>query len=448
MKGLAEASAVCGCGRAALRPARPTLGVTVEAEFTVGEYDIVILSANDSAGLDTWLRQESYNIPEGAETVLRPYVERGTKFFVAKVDAERATFEDGVAILSPLRFHYDTEEFSLPVRLGLLNSSGQQDLIVHILARGQRYEVANYANATVPTNIVVKHDVRENFGNFYDLLFRRASATAPRTVVTEYAWDASTCDPCPVPALNPGELASLGADVLPGSGPSSGPTRGRRFFGGGGFVLTRLHYRYGPNGLSEDLVFRAAPPIVGGRGMPNADGVLTEESAGPGSLNNFQGRYVMLNAWQGKVECDNPQRGRWGGPPGQGGGGMPPVRPPIAARSALRGVSSGPVLTSVGPLVENDIPAIGVRAGVAEPAPSTDPGPPRSGSAPADSPEASANPDTAETVSPNSGAANTPSTTTGDGGCASCSAGGDGSWVFATLGMVFLLRTRKRRSIQ
>ncbi|MBW2461558.1 MAG: DUF2330 domain-containing protein, partial [Deltaproteobacteria bacterium] len=138
----------------------PDLGVTVEAEFSVAEYDIVILSARDSDGLDTWLRQEHYNIPEGAEPVLRPYVEAGTKFFVAKVDAERVTFEDGRAVLSPLRFDYEAQEFSLPVRLGLLNSGGQQDLLVHILARGQRYEVANYENATIPTNLVVEDATR------------------------------------------------------------------------------------------------------------------------------------------------------------------------------------------------------------------------------------------------------------------------------------------------
>ena len=48
------------------------LGVTVEAKFAVGEYEIVILSAKDSTGLDTWLRQEHYNIPPGAEPLLRP----------------------------------------------------------------------------------------------------------------------------------------------------------------------------------------------------------------------------------------------------------------------------------------------------------------------------------------------------------------------------------------
>ncbi|HEY8147030.1 MAG TPA: DUF2330 domain-containing protein, partial [Kofleriaceae bacterium] len=55
------------------------LGVKIEAKFTVGEYQILILSAKDSTGLDTWLRQEKYKIPEGAAPYLKPYVEGGSK---------------------------------------------------------------------------------------------------------------------------------------------------------------------------------------------------------------------------------------------------------------------------------------------------------------------------------------------------------------------------------
>ena len=45
-------------------------GVKVEAEFTVGEYQIVILSATDSTGLDSWLKDTGYKIPDGAEPLL------------------------------------------------------------------------------------------------------------------------------------------------------------------------------------------------------------------------------------------------------------------------------------------------------------------------------------------------------------------------------------------
>ena len=35
----------------------------VEAQFEVGEYEIVILSAKDALGLDIWLKENKYKIP-------------------------------------------------------------------------------------------------------------------------------------------------------------------------------------------------------------------------------------------------------------------------------------------------------------------------------------------------------------------------------------------------
>jgi MYXO-CTERM domain-containing protein len=301
-------------------------GVTIEAEFTVGEYEIVILGAEDSTGLDAWLRDNGYKIPEGAGPVLEPYVQSGMKFFVAKVDAKKVNFNDqGQAMLSPLRFHYDTDQFSLPVRLGLINAKGDQDLLVHILGRHQRYEVANYENVTIPTNLEVKNEVREHFGQFYASLFDHTLAQNPQSVVTEYAWAASSCDPCPVPSLSGQELRVLGADVLPSMS---------NYFDQQGnltnewgvaseFTLTRLHARYDKSSLGEDLVFQEAPPIVGGREFVQQDGVLERGSQpAPGGTDNFQARYIIRHYWDGPVKCANPQFGRWGGPPsGQSGDG-------------------------------------------------------------------------------------------------------------------------------
>ncbi|MEZ4365486.1 MAG: DUF2330 domain-containing protein [Kofleriaceae bacterium] len=333
------------------RGAGGDLGVTIEAQFAVGEYQIVILSAKDSTGLDTWLRQEKYAIPAGAEPLLAPYVAAGSKFFVAKVDPAKVIFEGGRAALSPLRFHYDSEEFALPIRLGLANSSGTQDLIVHILARGQRYEVANYENVTIPTNLDVKDGVRTRFGEFYAALFDKTVAKHPRSVVTEYAWDASTCDPCPGPNLDGSDFATLGADVL-----GDGTRDGR--FGFGGFVLTRLHARYGTE-LTEDLVFKAAPPIVGGREFV-VDGGKLEERSRPASTNNFQARYAIRHAWTGAVACKDPKRGRWGGPPAgveiAGDGG-----PTSAGKTAFapRGT------LELAAQVASDIPELDIKAGSA-----------------------------------------------------------------------------------
>lgn len=187
--------------------------VRIEAQFAVGEYDIVILSADDSGALETWLRQNRYAIPAGAEAALRPYVASGMKFFVAKVNPAKVAFKAGRAVLSPLRVAYTSKDFRLPVRLGLLNSKGTQDLIVHILARDTRYEVANYPNVTIPTNLDITPDMRGRFPEFYAALFDKTLAKTPGAVVTEYAWQATKCDPCPGPVLATKDLMTLGADV-------------------------------------------------------------------------------------------------------------------------------------------------------------------------------------------------------------------------------------------
>jgi len=369
------------------------LGVTIEAEFTVGEYEIVILGAKDSAGLDTWLRREGYKIPDGSEPLLRPYVQQGSKFFVARVDVSKVKMDGGKATLSPLRFHYDAASFSLPIRLGLVNSSGTQDLVVHVLGKGKRYEVANYPNVTIPTNLDVAESAKAEFGSFYATLFDRTLAKNPRAIVTEYAWDAGSCDPCPKPPLTDAELVTLGADVLPsvssetdlvdpqilralgadagvstrpGAKPSpllgtAPPPVRRRYYGlRSSFVLTRLHARYTKDAIGDDLVFREAPPIVGGREVRGGrDGGGLETGASPGSVNAFQGRYAVRHPWAGPVTCAEPIRGVWGGPPSGLTNG--PARPALGLAYAPR--EKAPLAS----FLRSDVAALDVKAGGAEP---------------------------------------------------------------------------------
>jgi MYXO-CTERM domain-containing protein len=335
-------------------------GVTVEAQFTVGEYRIVILSAKDSTGLDGYLRAEQYKIPEGAEPLLRPYVEGGSKFFVAKVDPKKVTFDkDGRAQLSPLRFHYDHEEFNLPIRLGLANSSGKQDLIVNVLSPEGRYQVSNYKNVTIPTNLDVRDEVRNKFGEFYAALFDRTVEKNPGAVVTEYAWDASTCDPCPGPQLDGNDFMTLGADVLAGGPGKAEPYQGWNF------VLTRLHARYGKGDVPDDLVFGKANAIVGGREhVTDVKTGALEEGSREDSYNNFQGRYAIRHEWTGPIECKDPVRNRWGGPPAG-----EPYQQPVAARDlafAPRGQAQLPQLVAED-VPEIDIKAAGVAAGGSAP---------------------------------------------------------------------------------
>ena len=218
------------CAGAGRRREDEDLGVTIEAQFVVGEYEIVILSATDSSGLETWLRREKYKIPQGAAEALAPYVRDKTKFFVAKVDIKKVKRDaQGVVQLSPLRFSFDANELRLPVRLGLLNAGGKQDLIVYVIHPTSRFEVANYANTFIPTNLEVADGVRNNFAAFFAELFdATVEKMGRKVVVTEYAWQTTGCDPCPTPPLSADDLATLGLDVLEGIGVAVPPPARQR----------------------------------------------------------------------------------------------------------------------------------------------------------------------------------------------------------------------------
>lgn len=78
-----------------------SLGVTVEARFNVGEYDIHILSAKESGGLETW-RRNGYKIARGANQLLKPYIRSSIKFLVAKANLDK--FEElGYQFIRPLQ---------------------------------------------------------------------------------------------------------------------------------------------------------------------------------------------------------------------------------------------------------------------------------------------------------------------------------------------------------
>lgn len=285
--------------------------VTVEAQFAVGEYDIVVLGAAESTALEQWLQQNHYAVPSGVSDALGPYVQAGMKFFVARVDPRRMQGE----FLTPLRVQFDSEQFSLPVRLGLYNSTGEQDLAIHILAPAQRYEMANYGNMMVPTDIRLAPQAARSFATFYSAFFSRLSRRYPRRVMTEFAGPiagsrtGAECLGCGLPRLSQADLNALGEEVLPGHTAENATARYRSF------VLTRLHYRYGRADLPDDLVFRAARPVQGGNrsaGRPGAAATVRR-----GATSDFRTRFIVKHYWGGAT-CANPRRGQWGGQPGWG----------------------------------------------------------------------------------------------------------------------------------
>ena len=244
-------------------------GVTVEATYTVGEYDIVILSATQSNGLESWLVENGYKIPRGASQVLGSYIKQGMRFFVAKVNLkEKAAL--GFTFLRPLQVSYETPKFMLPIRLGTVNAKGPQDLFIFALTRKGRVETTNYRTVKLPTGMDLPLFVKAEFKDFYKAMFAdQVRREDMRAVFLEYAWNMSWCDPCSADPLSREQLVKLGVRAQ-----DNQPT-----------FLSRLHVRYDAAHFPEDLVF--------------------QETA---DQNTFQGRYVLRHPFRGASQCAESTR--------------------------------------------------------------------------------------------------------------------------------------------
>jgi len=218
-----------------------SLGVTIEAKYTVGEYDILILSAKQSGGLETWLVENGYTMPKGAASVLGSYIRQNMHFFVAKVNiGEQARL--GFNYLRPLQVAYESPKFMLPIRLGTVNANGAQELFVYVITTHGRVETTNYRTVKLPSDVDVPLFVRKDFAPFYKALFsEQVKRQDMSAVFLEYAWDMGWCDPCASEPLSRDELKKLGVFWLDANA---------------GVFLTRLHVRYDRAHFPEDLVFQ------------------------------------------------------------------------------------------------------------------------------------------------------------------------------------------------
>jgi hypothetical protein len=213
--------------------------VVVESEFTVGIYDIVILSAQESSDLMFWLNDNGYGVDAAAEELLGEYISSGAFFFAAKVNLGDQLVQGALnpTWLEPLQFSYASEGFSLPIRLGTLNSRGSQDLLMYTITPFNEGQVgiSNFPEVSPPKDCMLApdQDMGEYVTGQFDQLVEEQGGTA---WALEHSWSPYHCDPCVGPTL---EL-----DVLNGLG-----------YEGGDPWFSRLHLRYGSDTDQDVMLY-------------------------------------------------------------------------------------------------------------------------------------------------------------------------------------------------
>lgn len=256
--------------------------VTIEAKYDIEEYDVLILSAKESSGLKRWLTENGYQIPSGAEEVLDPYIKNGLKFFVVKVDLEQMNVARA-DYLRPLQIEFESDRFMLPIRLGMANADGEQDMIIYAFTKEGRVECTNYRTVKLPSDRNIPKFVKDKglFGEFYKDMYAKSHDQEGRnSVFLEYAWNVTPnfgvkCDPCVGPPPMYQEFVDSGADWV---NPNNAWT-------GSGIFFTRLHVRYSRDEFPQDLFFQVTP-----------------------NQEQVQGRYIITNPASGDMSCGNGQR--------------------------------------------------------------------------------------------------------------------------------------------
>jgi MYXO-CTERM domain-containing protein len=335
---------------AALKPAKE-LFLDVKAKQKEGEYKFTLLDAG--ADVTAWLTKHGYKAPDGAAAALGAY--GALRPLVAEVDPKRIELVGGDrAQLSPVRFATSQPFDTIPSRLGLLNAPKEQELIIYTIDPESRYEAKNYPTIFPPTNIDIDFSAKERMGEFYNALYDLILAKHPQSFLSEFAWSAEGCgQPCATEPLMISELLSLGGDFFEQSVPDAERhpkppeltkeqdkafkdsikelkpkerkerekvfkderttvVERQALVSRHKYVVSRLHYRYDAKTLPKDPQIGTAAAASGGTAQPKGKDGEASTEVKTGDVNKLQIRYNNFHPWVPVIQCQSPDRYRWG----------------------------------------------------------------------------------------------------------------------------------------
>ena len=242
-------SGVCGCSASdgsdgAGPPARGD--VTLWDSFSVENYDIAVLSAQESNDLATWLDDNGYGLSAGAENVLSYYVGRQWFFVAIKLRPSQVGGGGGAEELRPLALTFATSELVFPMRISRVSTTERVEVLLYVIS-DHRVRSSNYETAEIEARSTWRGD---SFEAVYDGWFERTITNAGGTaLVVEFA----------------GELPSWWLNDPPFDDMMAGAS---------GSYVTRLRTRLTPAQMAEDITL---VPDVQGR---DVDVVVASAVAG------------------------------------------------------------------------------------------------------------------------------------------------------------------------
>ena len=149
----------------------------------------------------------------------------------------------------------------LPIRLGMANADGDQDLLVYAFSKKGKVECTNYRTVPMPTGKNVPLFVQKNFGEFFTPMFfktsgvKKANYCHARVRMDVSPKNFMKCDPCVATAPSAQDLVQAGVWWITRDWNDYSDVNNNDEYADNVF-FTRLHVRYNRNAFPQDLFFR------------------------------------------------------------------------------------------------------------------------------------------------------------------------------------------------
>lgn len=166
-----------------MRGATGSFGVLQQQ--TVGLYDTAVLSGTRSDDVANWLGDNGFAVPEGAESVMQDYLDRGWVFAAAKLRGEAKRSDERRA--HPLQFRFAVEQPVYPMALTAVGNNAIR-LELFVFADG----TASAAGLAPLTSFRVQTDPREEDDRNGRGLWRDRPVTIAHPGLIAIAGDLST----------------------------------------------------------------------------------------------------------------------------------------------------------------------------------------------------------------------------------------------------------------
>lgn len=202
-----------GAAVASAAIARSAGAAEVGTPAPASAFHVVRLGAHGD--LERWLASEGRTTPARERARLERLAARGGSLVVLAPASGTASASTPGPAIRAVTVTHGSRELWLPFRLAATSSEVDPDaeqLLLHVLTRTGRAEIAGRASAVVASGSSLPAFVQRDYEQFYAAAFRHASSRGERGAAwLEYAGDTGYCDPCVADPLPVDELRALGA---------------------------------------------------------------------------------------------------------------------------------------------------------------------------------------------------------------------------------------------